>query len=85
MENIYDKYETSVLKNIDMKNFDAIVEFLKGKNMDFIDELIIDYLDLFLIPYNEFVKKYNKLEEKYGENLVEKIGNDMNILEEFYQ
>lgn len=85
MENIYDKYETSVLKNIDMKNFDAIIEFLKGKNMDFIDELIIDYLDLFLIPYNEFVKKYNKLEEKYGENLVEKIGNDMNILEEFYQ
>lgn len=85
MENTYDKYETSVLKNIDMKNFDAIVEFLKGKNMDFIDELIIDYLDLFLIPYNEFVKKYNKLEEKYGENLVEKIGNDMNILEEFYQ
>ncbi len=85
MENTYDKYETSVLKNIDMKNLDAIVEFLKGKNMDFIDELIIDYLDLFLIPYNEFVKKYNKLEEKYGENLVEKIGNDMNILEEFYQ
>lgn len=85
MENTYNKYETSVLKNIDMKNLDAIVEFLKGKNMDFIDELIIDYLDLFLIPYNEFVKKYNKLEEKYGENLVEKIGNDMNILEEFYQ
>ena len=85
MENTYDKYETSVLKNIDMKNFDAIIEFLKGKNMDFIDELIIDYLDLFLIPYNEFVKKCNKLEEKYGENLVEKIGNDMNILEEFYQ
>ena len=84
MNDILNKYEPSVIKNIDKENFMKIVSFLTEKKCDFIDELVEDYLDLFSFDYEEFVKKYNRLEETYKGNLLNEIKDDMNILEEFY-
>jgi len=83
-DEILNKYEKDVIKNINKENFIKITKFLKKKQCDFIDEIIEDYLDLFSFEYVEFVDKYNKLEEKYGNNLLKEIKDDMNILEEFY-
>jgi len=83
-DEILNKYEKDVIKNINKENFIKITKFLKQKQCDFIDEIIEDYLDLFSFEYVEFVDKYNKLEEKYGNNLLKEIKDDMNILEEFY-
>ena len=81
---ILNKYENNVIKNINKENFVKIITFLKQKRCDFIDEIIEDYLDLFSFEYDEFVYKYNELEKKYGNNLLNEIKDDMNILEEFY-
>ena len=40
--------------------------------------------NLFTFDYNDFVFRFNKLDNKYNNNLLEEISNDMNILEEFY-
>ncbi len=79
----FDKYESDVIKNIDKDNMNKIIEFLKSKNCDYIKELLDDYLDLFTFDYDEFVDKYNKLNDKYP-NYLELVKDDMNLLEEFY-
>lgn len=80
---IYEKYEPEVLQNLNMDNVEKIINFLIGQNVDYIDELFSDYLDLFIIDYNEFVVRFNNLKQKYGENLVELISEDLSILDEF--
>ena len=79
-----DKFEKSVFRNIDQDNLKRIVSFLSSKGCNYIEELLEDYLDIFVFDYDEFVKKYNSLNEKYNHNLINEIRNDMNILEEFY-
>ena len=84
IEEIKKKYAKSVIKNLNRENFYKIINFLESNNCDFIEEIESDYLDLFNIEYVEFVKKYNKLNEKYSNNFLQKASEDMNLLEEFY-
>ena len=78
------KYENSVVQNIDKNNVNKIITFLSSKGCDYISELLEDYLDLFVFEYDEFVIKFNKLNDKYNHNLINEIKDDMNILEELY-
>ena len=84
MEEIFKKYSDSVIKNIDKDNILKIVGFLKQENCEFIEELVEDYLDLFTIDFVEFATKYEQLNKKYNYNFLEKVSNDMNLLEEFF-
>lgn len=83
IENLIEKIEISILTKIEKKNFKKIITFLVEEKVDYIDELIENYLDLFIIDYDEFKMRFNKLKEYYGDNLVELISENMNILEEF--
>ena len=78
------KYEKSIIKNIDKDNLEKIISFLLSKNCDFIEDLLDDYLDIFVFDYDEFVDKFNKLNNDYNNNLINEIRNNTNILEEFY-
>ena len=78
------KYNKHIFNNMDDNNTRKIIDFLISKNCDYIEELLEDYLDLFTFDYNEFINKFNKLNEKYNNNLINEIKDDMNILEEFY-
>ncbi len=84
IEEIKKKYAKSVIKNLNRENFYKIINFLESNNCDFIEDIVSDYLDLFNIEYVEFVKRYNKLNEKYSNNFLQKASEDMNLLEEFY-
>ena len=84
IEEIKKKYAKSVIKNLNRENFYKIINFLESNHCDFIEDIVSDYLDLFNIEYVEFVKKYNKLNEKYSNNFLQKASEDMNLLEEFY-
>lgn len=85
MMDILEKYSTSVFKNLNKDNIVKIVYFLESQNCDFIEDILENYLDLFTIEYNEFIKKYHKLNEKYNFNLLNEASGDMNILEEFFK
>lgn len=83
IKELYEKYEPEVLQCLNENNVIKIVEFLVSEQVDYIDELFNDYLDLFMINYNEFINRFNNLKQKYGENLVQLIGEDLSILDEF--
>ena len=78
------KYEKSVTNNLNKDNMMKIINFLSKNNCDYIKELLEDYLDIFTFEYDDFIKKFEELNVKYNNNLIEEISNDMNILEEFY-
>ena len=79
-----DKYENSVIQNLDKENIKKIVEFLIDKKCDYIEEILNNYLDIFTFDYDEFIIKFNKLNKKYHGNLINEIQNDTNIIEELY-
>lgn len=85
MMEIIEKYSDDVIKNINKENLIKITNFLKLEKCDFIEDILEDYLDLFTIEYNDFLNKYNKLNKKYNNNLLSKVSEDMNILEEFFE
>ena len=80
----FSKYEKSVLDNINSDNMMNIISFLLSMGCDFVEELLDDYLDIFQFEYDDFVNKYNRLNKKYNNNLINEIRDDMNILEELY-
>lgn len=81
---IFEKYTSNVLTNIDKDNFKKILDFLEKENCNFLDEIIEDYLDIFMIDYDEFIKKYTYLNNKYNNKYLEYVLEDMNLLEELY-
>lgn len=81
-EEFLDKYEASVLKHIDSNNMSKIIDFLINEGVDYIEDIIDNYLDLFTIDVEEFKLKFNDLKVKYGNDLVIKISEDLSILEE---
>lgn len=83
LDEIFSKYENEFIKCLDKENIINIINFLQSENVDYIDELLTNYLELFLIEYEEFKNRFNKLKNTYGNDLVEKIADDLTILEEF--
>lgn len=81
---VIDKYNSSVLDNLDNDNVLKIINFLGDNYCSCIDDLLRDYLDLFTIPYDEFVDKFNKLNFKYNNKFLELAAYDMNFFDEFY-
>lgn len=79
-----DKYNSSVLDNLDNDNMLKIINFLGNNYCSCIDDLLRDYLDLFTIPYDEFVIKFNQLNVKYDNNFLDIASHDMNFFDEFY-
>ena len=49
IEEILNKYEPLVLKNIEENNMNKIIEFLLDEQVDYIEEILTNYLDIFLI------------------------------------
>ena len=84
MNDILDKYSNSVLRNLDKDNMNKIINFLIKEKCNYIEELLEDYLDLFTMDYDVFVKKYHKLNNKYDGNYLVLASNDMNLLEELF-
>jgi len=82
IKELEEKFESDIFKNIDPDNFIKIVYFLKDEGIDYVKEIVCDYLDLFTIDYEEFVKKYNNLKKKYGINFTNVLSKDLSILEE---
>ena len=84
MDEIIEKYSSSVIENLNKDNMVKILLFLEREHCDYIEDLLEDYLDLFTIEYEVFVNKYRELNNKYDNKYLELASEDMNLLEEFF-
>ena len=81
MNNLFNQYENDLFLNLDKDNYKKILDFLYIEVPEYTEDIVTNYLDLFLINYEEFKNKYNKLKDKYGINFLKE---DISILEQIY-
>ena len=74
-------YGASYLNNIDYNKFIKVYNVFKKNNFYFIDDIILNYLEIFEIDDNIVRNKLMILKRSLGENYVYLIGNDMRLLE----
>ena len=82
LELIYNNYEEGFLNSLDETNFISIYNLLKENKFYFIDDIILKYLEIFEMEYEDVNNGLINLRNKLGENFVYIIGNDMSYLEE---
>lgn len=80
---IYDAYEPTVLKKLDEKNMNNIIEYLNN-NVTITKDILHYYLDLFTIESKEFIRKFEKLKSILGDNYVVLLEENMGFLERMY-
>ena len=74
-------YEKEYIKNLDYNKFIKIYNLFKEFNFYFIDDIILNYLEIFQMEYDYVKNKLLILKEKLGDNFVYIIGSDMRYLE----
>lgn len=82
LDSLYTIYDEELINSVEEKNFLKIIQYLIKNNIDFIEDIVVSYLDLFLIDYDVFVEKFEILKVKYGSNISNKISHNLQILEE---
>jgi len=79
---VIDTYNKEYLDTLDEKNLLEIYQLLVKFNFYFIDDIILKYLEIFEMDFDEVYRKLTKLKEKLGEDYNYIIGNKMTYLEE---
>lgn len=84
IEEIIDTFEEGVLLKLDGDNIQRILSYLKEQKIYYMEDILVQYLDLFLMSYDEFVRRFEQLKTKYFANFVEYLAYHFDILEEIY-
>lgn len=77
---LYSNYEEKYLNSLNQENFDKIYRLLKDKNFYFIDDIVLNYLELFEIKVECINKAIVDFESVVGLDYVNCIGNNMSLL-----
>ena len=72
---IYSNYDEDYVNNLDEKNFIEIYNLFKKYNFYFINDIILNYLEIFEMDYDDVEEKIIDLKEKLGNNFVQIICN----------
>ena len=79
---VYDNYDSSYLEGLDENNFRDVYNIFSKYNFYFINDIILNYIELFEMDPNDVEDGILKIKEKLGNNFVYIIGNDMKYLNE---
>lgn len=78
---LYSVYKKNYIENINYNNFIKVYNIFKKHNFYFIDDIILNYLEIFEYDYNYVDEKLLSLKKQLGDNFVYTIGNDMRFLD----
>ena len=81
---IIENYDFDYLNSLDEVNFVNIYNIFKNFDFYFIDDIILNYLDIFEMEKDYVLNSLLRLKEKLGKNFVYKIGHNMSLLNEIY-
>jgi len=79
---VYDTYESSYLESLNENNFINVYNVFSKYNFYFINDIILNYMELFEMDPVEVENRILKLKEKLGNYFVYIIGNDIKYLNE---
>ncbi len=74
-----------LINKLDEDNAIYIFNYLNENGVYYAKDLFLTSLDLFLYPYKEFIKKFEYLKNKLGDNYVDELGEDSSLIEIMYE
>ena len=80
-----ENFDDELIEQVDSKNVSRILNYLEDSGLYYAKDLFLNSLDLFLLDYEEFINKFEKLKNKLGEDYVEKLGEDASLIEIMYE
>lgn len=79
-----ENFNEDMIKELDMENVKIIIDYLLKNKVYYAKDLLLNSLDLFLLDSNIFIEKFENLKMKLGSNYVDKLGEDMSLIELMY-
>ncbi len=77
---VYSNYEESYINLLDEDNFNKVYMLLKNNNFYFLDDVILNYLELFEIEARYVQLAITKFKNILGEDFVKQIGKNMTLI-----
>ena len=77
---VYNNYEKDYINLLDEDNFNKVYLLLKSYNFYFIEDIILNYLELFEIEAKYVQLAILKIKKVLGDNFVKQIGEDMTLI-----
>ena len=78
---VVENYDYNYLEGLDEDNFKEIYKLLKEYHFYYINDIILNYIEIFSLDKEEVEQKIKELKEKFGNNYVYLIGYDMRALD----
>ncbi len=80
-----ENFDEDLIKQINPENISKIFAYLNSNGVYYFKDLFLNSLDLFLYPYDVFIKKFEHLKNVLGDEFVEKLGADSSLIEIMYE
>lgn len=80
-----ENFDEDLLSRIDEENVSRIYIYLIKEGIYYAKDLVIECLDLFLLPVDNFIQKFEKLKSSLGDDYIEKLGQDTSLIEMMYE
>lgn len=78
---VYSNYNEDYLSILDEENFNNIYMLLKNKGFYFIEDIILNYLELFEIESSYVEHALSEIKSLIGEDYIKQIGKNMNLID----
>ena len=82
---IKENFDEDIIKQLNEDNVVKIYNYLINGGIYYAKDIFISQLDLFLLDYDLFVEKFEKLKTKLGTNYVEILGEDCDAINSMYE
>lgn len=82
---LIENFDDDMIKEINMNNVVKIFKYLDNNGIYYAKDLFLVSLDLFLLPCDEFINRFECLKSKLGKNYIDKLGEDVSLIEIMYE
>lgn len=85
IEILKENFDIEDIEKMNLENISKIGKYLLDNSVYYAKDLLISSLDLFLLPSNIFIEKFERLKQKLGKDYVDKLGEDSSLIEIMYE
>lgn len=80
-----ENYDENLIKQLNSENVAKIFKYLNNTGIYYAKDLFLNSADLFLLPYEIFVEKFEHLKTVLGNEFIDKLGEDSSLIEIMYE
>ena len=80
-----ENFDDEMISEINPENVAKIIKYLDENGVYYSKDLLLISLDLFLLPSDIFIEKFEILKSRLGHDFVDKLGEDSSLIEIMYE